>query len=83
MRVPKHYVKKDYLGCGIKVNENEVLSYCEALRYMWNIIKKSFSIMSDLQTHSHYTLDLKKMDRHAGSKWLISYKSVTKPGTPL
>ena len=37
MRVLKYYVKiKHYLGHENKVNENKVLSYCEALRYVWN-----------------------------------------------
>ena len=53
MRVLKYYVKiKHYLRHENKVNE--VLSCCEAVRYMLNIIKtmkKLFSIMSNLQTY--------------------------------
>ena len=30
-----------------------------------------FSIMSNLQTHYHFKLELIKMDRHTGGKWLI------------
>ena len=42
MRVLKYYVEnKHYLRHENKVNENEILSYCEALRYTINsTIKK-------------------------------------------
>ena len=48
-----------------QVNEKKVhvLSYCDALRYMWNNNKnntKLFSIMSNLQTHYLFKLDFKK-----------------------
>ena len=33
--------------------------------------KKSFSIMSNVQTHYHFKLDLQKVDQHKGGKWLI------------
>ena len=45
------YKIKRYLRDENKVNENKVLSYCVALRYMQNIIKtmeKLLSIMSNL-----------------------------------
>ena len=57
-----------------KVNENKVLSYFEASRYMWNneeIIQKLFSIMSNLQTHYHFKLDFQKVDQHTEGAWLI------------
>ena len=40
---------------------------------MWNnqIQKQLFSLMSNLQTYYHFTLDFQKMDQHAGDKWLI------------
>ena len=34
-------------------------------------MKKLFSNMSNLQTHNHVKLDLKKVDQHTGGKWLI------------
>ena len=34
-------------------------------------MKKSFSIMSNLQTHYHFKLDFEKLDQHTGDKWLI------------
>ena len=34
-------------------------------------MKKLFSFMSNLLTHYHFKLDLKKVDQHAGDKWLI------------
>ena len=34
-------------------------------------MKKLFSIMSNLQTHYHFKLDLRKVDQHTGRKWLI------------
>ena len=34
-------------------------------------MKKLFSIMSNLQTHNHFKLDLKKLDQFTGGKWLI------------
>ena len=39
-----------------------------------NIIKTMnmlFSIMSNLQTHYHFKLDFRKVDKHSGGKWLI------------
>ena len=33
-------------------------------------MKKLFSIMSNLQTHSHFKLDFQKVDQHTGGKWL-------------
>ena len=49
-----------------KVNERKALSYWKPLRYMWK--KKSFSIMSNLQTHYHFKLDFQKADQHTGGK---------------
>ena len=40
----------------------------------WDIcqtIKKLDSFKSNLQTYYHFQLDLKKVDQHAGGKWLI------------
>ena len=34
-------------------------------------MKKLFSIMSNLQFHYHFKLDFRKIDQHAGGKWLI------------
>ena len=34
-------------------------------------MKKSFSIMLNLQTHYHFKLDLQNVDQHMGGKWLI------------
>ena len=34
-------------------------------------MKNLLSIMSNLHTHYHLKLDLKKGDQHTGSKWLI------------
>ena len=34
-------------------------------------MKKLFSIMSSLQTHSHFKLDLSNVDQHTQGKWLI------------
>ena len=47
-----------------KVMENKVLSYCEALRYVYMNKKneKLISIMSNLQTHNHYKLDIQRVD---------------------
>ena len=42
-------IKKHYLRYENKVNENEVLSYCEGLRYMWNSKNKVYPILSKLQ----------------------------------
>ena len=50
---------KHYLRHKNKVNKNKDLSYCEALRYMWNN-KKLFSFMSNLQTYYHFKLDFQK-----------------------
>ena len=54
-----------------KVNETKVLSYSEALRYMWNNKQKLFPIMLNLQTHYHFKLDFQKVDQQTGGKWLI------------
>ena len=34
-------------------------------------MKNLFSIMSNLQTHYHFKLDLIKVDQYTGGKWLI------------
>ena len=34
-------------------------------------MKKLFSIMSNVQTHYRFKLDLKKVDQYARGKWLI------------
>ena len=54
------YKIKHHLRHENKVNENKVLSYCEAPRYMWNNKKSLFSFMSNLQTYYNFKLDLKK-----------------------
>ena len=51
-------------------------------------MKKLFSIMSNLQTHYHFKLDLTKLAQHAGGKWLICGTKHCKdnqlpPGNPL
>ena len=45
-----------------------VLSYCEALSYMWNSKNIFFSFVSNLQTYYHLKLDFQKVDKHAGGK---------------
>ena len=47
--------KKHVLRHKNKVNENKVLSYCDALRCSWNN-KKLFTVISNLQI-SHFKLD--------------------------
>ena len=32
-------------------------------------MKKLFSIMSNLETHYHFKLDIQKVDQHTGGKW--------------
>ena len=54
------YKIKHHLRYENKVNENKVLPYCEAPRYMWNNKKSLFSFMSNLQTYYNFKLDLKK-----------------------
>ena len=34
-------------------------------------MEKLFSILSNLQTHYHFKLDLQNVDKHKGGKWLI------------
>ena len=34
-------------------------------------MKKLFSIISNLEIHYHFKLDLQKFDQHTGGKWLI------------
>ena len=34
-------------------------------------MKRFFSIMSKLQTHYPFKLDIQKLDQHIGGKWLI------------
>ena len=34
-------------------------------------MKKLFSIMSHLQTHCHFKLDIQKVDQHTAAKWLV------------
>ena len=54
-------------------------------------MKKLISIMSNLQTHYHFKLDLKKVDLHTSAvRQLVNPQhqtpqgqSVAKPGTPL
>ena len=53
-----------------KVKKDKVLSYFEALWYMWNN-KKMNSIMPNLQTHYHFKLDVQEVDQHTRGKWLI------------
>ena len=36
-------------------------------------MKRLFSIMSNLQTHSHFKLDFQKVDKHTGGKWLMGH----------
>ena len=52
-----------------KVNEEKVLSYCEALKC--ETIKKLYSLMSKLQTFYHFKLNFQKVDQYTGGKWLI------------
>ena len=69
MRVLKYYVENKAAPFENKVNENDVLSYCEALRC--ETIKKVISFMSNLQTYYHFKLDFEKVDQHTGGEWLI------------
>ena len=34
-------------------------------------MKKLFSMMSNLQIHYHFKLDLQNVEQHTGGKWLI------------
>ena len=34
-------------------------------------MKKLFSIMTNLHAHYHFKLNVQKVDRHTGGKWLI------------
>ena len=34
-------------------------------------MKNMLSIMSNLQIHYHFKLDIQKVDQHRGGKWLI------------
>ena len=59
MRVLKYYVEsKAHLRHENKVNENKVLSYCEALRC--ETMKKLISFMSELQAYYQFKLDFQK-----------------------
>ena len=44
------------------VNENKVLSFCEALRYMLKIKKVFFGFFC-LQNYHHFKLDFHKVDQ--------------------
>ena len=68
MQKIKHYFRHEN-----KVNENKVLSYCEALRCETIKTKKKefFSFMSNLQTYYNFKLAFQKVDQHTGSKWFI------------
>ena len=52
-------------------------------------MKRLFFIVSNLQTHYHFKLDVQKVDQHTGGKWLIhgtkhrKDNQVSKPETPL
>ena len=88
----KYYVKNRYLRRENKVNENEVVSYRETLRYMQNIIENNLKSCSPLcQTYkpiSFQTRFPKKWarlqeqvvnPRHQTPQW----QSGAKPGTLL
>ena len=62
---------KRYLRHENKVNENKVLSYCEALRCETIKQQKMFFFMSNFQTYDHIKLNFQKVDQHTGGKWLI------------
>ena len=34
-------------------------------------MKRSFSIMSNIQTYNYFELDFQKVDQHSGGMWLI------------
>ena len=74
-RILECYVKiKHSLRHENKVNENKVLSYCEALRYMQQHNSNNenlLSIMSTLQINCHFKQFSKKWGQHTGGKWLI------------
>ena len=52
----------------------KVLSYCEALVYMWKNEKKLFSLMSTLQTYYNLKLDFQKVDQHTVRHWNLVIK---------
>ena len=64
---------KYYLGRENKVDENKVLSYCEALRYMQNTMENNEKdVLNYVKLTNPITkLISKKMYQHIGSKWLI------------
>ena len=53
---------KHYLAHENKVIQNKVLSYCEALRYMWNNRKKVVLHYIKLTNHYRFELDFQKVD---------------------
>ena len=68
MRVVKYYiVNKALFETLNKVNENKVLSYHEALKYLWNNKKVVLQYVK-LTNPLSYKLDFPKFDGHTGGK---------------
>ena len=62
----KHYLRHEN-----EVNKNKVLSYGEALRYMWNNKKTGKKLFSFMWNLHHFQLCFQKVDRYTRGKWLI------------
>ena len=66
----KYYVEyKALFETWNEVNENKVLSYWEALRFMWN--NKKILQYVKFTNPITFKLDFQKVGQHSGSKWLI------------
>ena len=65
------YKIKHHLRHENKVNDNKLLSYCEASRYMWNNKESLFPLCQTYKPTIILTKLKKKVDQHTGGKWLI------------
>ena len=60
-----------------KVIENKVLSYCQALRYMWSSKKKKkkkqqqIVVLRYVQLTNNFKLDFQNVDQRTEGRWLI------------
>ena len=57
-----------------KINENQLFSYCEVFRCIWNVIKNNEKVVLHcvkLTNPLSFKLDSLKVDQRTGSKWLI------------
>ena len=54
------------------VNENKVLSYCDALRYIKKHNQNNEKVVLhyvEQTTHYHFKLDFQKVNQHTGGMW--------------